>query len=89
MKKGFLSHQEGVDTGEKMGLVAGDRGVKLFKLGSKELGNEFVLMQDSVNEVDGLEVTVGARAGLAAGGEELRGIFKVRLLGGRPRLRQD
>ena len=30
-----------------------------------------------------------AKAGLAAGGEALRGIFKVRLLGGRPRLRQD
>ena len=33
MTKGFLSHHEGViDTEEKMGLVAGDGGVKMVKL---------------------------------------------------------
>ena len=47
MTKGFLSHHEGViDTEEKMGLVAGDGGVNLVELGSKGLGNEFVLIQD-------------------------------------------
>jgi len=44
MMKGFLSHQDGVmDTGEKMVVVAGDGGVKVVKLGGKELGDVFVL----------------------------------------------
>ena len=43
MTKGFLNYQDGVmDTGDKMGLGAGDGGVKLVKLGSKESGNELI-----------------------------------------------
>ena len=53
MAKGFLRHQEGVmDTGEKMGVVAGD-GVNMVKLGSKVLANVFVLAQDSLSKVYG------------------------------------
>ena len=64
MTKGFLSHQEGViDTGEKMGLIAGDGGVKLLKLGSKRSGDKFVLVQNSVSEFDGFEVVVSGKGG--------------------------
>ena len=47
----LLSHQEGVlDTGEKMGVVAGDRGVNMVKTGGEGLGDELVLTQDSVGK---------------------------------------
>ena len=59
--EGFLSHQEGsLDTGEKMGVVAGDRGVKMVKTGGEGLGDELVLMQDSVGKLNGFKVTVGS-----------------------------
>ena len=61
MTKGFLSHQKGVmDTGEKMGLIESDGGVKMVKLGSKGLGNELVLAQNSVMDT-------GEKMGLVAG----------------------
>ena len=48
MTKGFLRHQEGVmDTGEEVGVVAGDGGVKILKTGGKGLGDMFVLTQES------------------------------------------
>ena len=52
-----------MDTGEKMGVVAGDGGVEIVKLGGKGLGNVFVLTQDSVSKVNGLEVTVVGKGG--------------------------
>ena len=40
-----------------MGLVADYGGVKMVNLGSKGLGNNLVLMQDSVGQVYAFEVT--------------------------------
>ena len=61
MAKGFLSHQEGVmDTGEKMGVVAGDWGVKMVKTGGEGLGDVFILTQDSVSKPNVFKVTVGS-----------------------------
>ena len=58
MTKGFLSHR---GYREKMGVIAGDEGFMVVKLGNKGLGNVFVLAQDSASEVYGLEVTVGGK----------------------------
>ena len=53
MVEGFLSHQEGVlDTGEKLVVVAGDRGVRMVKTGGEGLGDELVLTQYSVGKLD-------------------------------------
>ena len=61
MVEKFLSHQEGVlDTGEKMGVVASNRGVKMFQTGGEGLGDVFILTQDSVSKLNGFEVMVGS-----------------------------
>ena len=61
MVERFLSHQEGVlDTGEKVRMVSGDRGVKMVKTGGEGLGDELVLTQDSVVKFNGFKVTVGS-----------------------------
>ena len=61
MVERFLSHQEGVlDTGEKVRMVSGDRGVKMVKTGGEGLGDELVLTQDSMGKLNGFKVTVGS-----------------------------
>ena len=58
-----------MDTGEKMGIVAGDQGVKMVKTGGEGLGDVFVLMQDSVSKVNGLKVTVGSKGESVTGSD--------------------
>ena len=42
-----------MDTGEKMGVVVGDQGVKMVEMGGEGLGDELVLTQDSLSKLNG------------------------------------
>ena len=55
-----------MDTREKMGLVEDDGGVKMVEMGSKGLGNELVLVQDSVSQANGFEITECAKGGFGS-----------------------
>ena len=64
-----------MDTGEKVGVVAGDGGVKILKTGGMGLGDIFVLTQDSVSKFDGLKVTVRGKGRSGGGRGNIKGNF--------------